>query len=175
MNRTFPTTRLRRSRASEFSRKLVRENTLTQDDLILPIFIIEGNNTTQIIDSMPGVLRLSIDLLIEKAQTVYELGIPAIAIFPVVGADAKSEHAEQAFDPDGLVQRAVRELKQSVPELGVITDVALDPYTIHGQDGLLDTNGYVLNDETTDVLVKQALSHAQAGADMVVSRPFEPH
>ena len=167
MNRTFPTTRLRRSRASEFSRKLVRENTLTQDDLILPIFIIEGNNTTQIIDSMPGVLRLSIDLLIEKAQTVYELGIPAIALFPVVGADAKSEHAEQAFDPDGLVQRAVRELKQSVPELGVITDVALDPYTIHGQDGLLDTNGYVLNDETTDVLVKQALSHAQAGADIV--------
>ena len=167
MNRTFPTTRLRRNRASEFSRKLVRENTLTQDDLILPIFIIEGNNTTQIIDSMPGVLRLSIDLLIEKAQTVYELGIPAIALFPVVDADAKSEHAEQAFDPDGLVQRAVRELKKSVPELGVITDVALDPYTIHGQDGLLDTNGYVLNDETTEVLVKQALSHAQAGADFV--------
>ena len=167
MNRIFPATRLRRNRASNFSRRLVRETRLTSDDLILPIFIIEGENKTEAIESMPDVHRLSIDLLLEKAQTLVKLGIPAIALFPVIDKGAKSELAEEAFNSEGLAQRAVRALKATVPELGVITDIALDPFTIHGQDGLLDDSGYVLNDETTEVLVKQALSHAEAGADIV--------
>lgn len=167
MNRLFPNTRLRRSRIFNFSRRLVRETTLTASDLILPIFVIEGENKTQEIESMPGVLRLSIDLLIEKAQQIEKLGIPAVALFPVVAENGKSELAEEAYNPEGLAQRAVRALKSAVPELGVITDVALDPFTVHGQDGLLDKSGYVLNDETIEVLVKQALSHAAAGVDIV--------
>ena len=167
MNRRFPNTRLRRPRAADFSRRLVREHTLTVNDLILPVFVIEGENKTETIPSMPDVLRLSIDLLIEKAKTVYDLGIPAIALFPVVNKSAKTKLAEEAYNDDGLAQRAVKALKKNVPDLGIITDIALDPFTIHGQDGLLDNKGYVLNDETTDVLVKQALSHAKAGADIV--------
>ncbi len=167
MNRVFPNTRLRRTRATDFSRRLVCETTLSANDLILPVFVIEGENETQEIDSMPGVLRLSIDLLVNKAKDLVDLGIPAIAIFPVAGEAAKSELAEEAFNPGGLAQRAIKAVKTAVPELGVITDVALDPFTVHGQDGLLNDSGYVLNDETVEVLVKQALSHAQAGADIV--------
>ena len=167
MSRQYPNTRLRRNRAHDFSRRLVRENQLSVDDLILPVFVIEGENQTQTIDSMPGVERMSIDLLVKKAQRLVELGIPAIALFPVVGEERKSLLAEEAFSPDGLAQRAVRAIKQAAPELGVITDVALDPFTVHGQDGLLDDAGYVMNDATIDVLVKQALSHVQAGADIV--------
>lgn len=167
MHRQFPQSRLRRSRAKSFSRRLVRENQLSVDDLILPVFVIEGENQRQSIASMPDIERLSIDLLIAKAQRLVELGIPAIAIFPVVGDDVKTELAEEAYNPDGLAQRAVIALKQAHPELGVITDVALDPFTTHGQDGLIDGSGYVMNDETSEVLVKQALSHAKAGADIV--------
>ena len=158
---------MRRIRANDFSRRLVRENRLSVDDLILPLFVIEGDDAREDVASMPGVQRLSIDLLVEKARVVASLGIPAVALFPVVGDKKKSELAEEAFNPNGLVQRAVTAIKASVPELGVITDVALDPYTVHGQDGLLDTDGYVLNDETLEVLVKQAVSHAKAGANVV--------
>ena len=167
MNRNFPNTRLRRNRAHDFSRRLTRENQLTANDLILPVFVIEGENQTQDIESMPNVKRMSIDLLVKKAQRIFELGVPVIALFPVVDQEQKSLLAEEAYNPNGLAQRAVRALKQAVPELGVMTDVALDPFTIHGQDGLLDDAGYVMNDSTTEVLVKQALSHAEAGADMV--------
>ena len=163
----FPATRMRRMRRDDFSRRLMRENTLTVDDLIYPIFIIEGSQRRESIASMPDIERLSLDLLIEEARELYILGIPAIALFPVVAADKKSDDAAEAYHPDGLVQRAVRALKQAVPELGIITDVALDPFTSHGQDGLVDAKGYVLNDETIAVLVKQALSHAKAGADIV--------
>jgi porphobilinogen synthase len=163
----FPATRMRRMRRDDFSRRLMRENTLTVDDLIYPVFIIEGSQRRESIASMPDVERLSLDLLIEEARELYILGIPAIALFPVVAADKKSDDAAEAYHPDGLVQRAVRALKQAVPELGIITDVALDPFTSHGQDGLIDAKGYVLNDETIAVLVKQALSHAKAGADIV--------
>jgi porphobilinogen synthase len=145
----------------------MRENTLTVDDLIYPVFVIEGTQRRESIASMPDVERLSLDLLIEEARELYILGIPAIALFPVVAIDKKSDDAAEAYHPDGLVQRAVRALKQAVPELGIITDVALDPFTSHGQDGLIDAKGYVLNDETIAVLVKQALSHAKAGADIV--------
>ena len=164
---SFPSTRSRRLRADEFSRRLVRESSLSVDDLILPVFIIEGSNQAREVASMPGVQRLSIDLLLEKAQRLQQLGVPAMALFPVTPAEVKSELAEEAFNPDGLAQRAVRALKQAAPEMGVITDVALDPFTSHGQDGLLDESGYVINDETVEVLVKQALSHAEAGADIV--------
>ena len=167
MNRTFPATRLRRNRAHDFSRRLVRENRLSVDDLILPVFVIEGENQTQNIESMPGVQRISIDLLVKKAIRLNELGVPAIALFPVVDQAQKTLLAEEAYNPEGLAQRAVRAIKLAVPDLGVITDVALDPFTVHGQDGLIDDDGYVMNDVTTDVLVKQALSHAQAGADIV--------
>ncbi|MBX2849054.1 MAG: porphobilinogen synthase [Acidiferrobacterales bacterium] len=167
MTRNYPNSRLRRSRAADFSRRLVRETVLSVDDLILPIFVIEGENKTEKIESMPDVERLSIDLLVDKALHLVELGVPAVALFPVVGESAKSELAEEAYNPEGLAQRAVRALKAAVPELGVITDVALDPFTVHGQDGLIDDVGYVLNDETVEVLVKQALSHAEAGADIV--------
>lgn len=167
MNRAFPNSRLRRLRAADFSRRLVRENKLSVDDLILPAFVIEGNQQRQAIDSMPGVERLSIDLMVDKAKTIAALGIPAIALFPVVGDADKSDDAKEAYNPDGLAQRAVVAIKDAVPELGVMTDVALDPFTSHGQDGLLDQHGYVENDATVEVLVKQALSHAKAGADIV--------
>ncbi|MDP3840377.1 MAG: porphobilinogen synthase [Methylococcales bacterium] len=163
---TMPT-RMRRMRYNEFSRRLMRENLLSVDDLIYPMFVIEGSNQKQAIASMPDVERYSLDLLVEQAREVYELGIPAIALFPVISADKKSDDAAEAYNPDGLVQRSVRTLKQTLPHLGIITDVALDPFTIHGQDGLINEAGYVLNDETIAVLVKQALSHAEAGADIV--------
>ena len=163
----FPQSRMRRLRANEFSRRLVRENTLSPADLIFPVFVVDGSNQREAIASMPGIERLSIDLLVKQAKIVQQMGIPAIALFPVVAPEQKTLLAEEAFNPDGLVQRAVRALKDALPELGVITDVALDPFTTHGQDGIIDASGYVLNDVTTEVLVKQALSHAAAGADVV--------
>ena len=162
----YPTRRLRRNRRDAFSRALVRENTLTTSHLIYPMFVLEGHNEREAVSSMPGVERFSIDLMLKQAERAHTLGIPAIALFPVV-RDNKSEDGREAYNPDGLVQRAVRALKAELPELGIITDVALDPYTTHGQDGLIDASGYVLNDETCDVLVQQALSHAEAGADIV--------
>ena len=164
---TILTHRPRRMRKHAHTRELMRENTLTTDDLILPIFIVEGENQRQSIDSMPDVERLSIDELLIEAKELVALGIRAVALFPVVSENKKSLDAEEAFNTDGLAQRAVRALKDAQPELAVITDVALDPFTTHGQDGLIDDDGYVLNDETVEVLVKQALSHAQAGSDIV--------
>ena len=163
----FPTTRMRRLRANAFARRLVRESQLTPADLIFPVFVLDGSGQREAIPSMPGIERLSIDLLVDQAREVEQLGIPAIALFPVVGAEAKSLTAEEAFRSDALVQRAVKALKNALPALGVITDVALDPFTTHGQDGIIDDSGYVLNDITTEVLVKQAISHAEAGADVV--------
>jgi porphobilinogen synthase len=154
-------------REQDFSRRLMAEHKLTVDDLIYPLFIVEGEQQRESITSMPGIERLSLDLLLEEAKELVALGIPAIALFPVVPAAKKSLNAEEAWQPDALVQRAVKLLKQQVPELGIITDVALDPFTTHGQDGIIDENGYVLNDVTTEALVKQALSHAAAGADIV--------
>ena len=145
----------------------MRENRLSADDFIYPMFVLDGENQRETIASMPGIERLSVDLLLEEAKVIHGLGIPAIALFPVVDSSKKTDLAEQAWSPDGLVQRAVRQLKQSIPELGIITDVALDPYTSHGQDGLLDDSGYVTNDLTVEALVKQALSHAEAGVDIV--------
>ena len=167
LDTSYPGTRMRRMRRNTFSRALMREHTLTPADLIQPVFVIEGENQTEAVESMPGVERLSIDRLLALAERLQTLGVPAIALFPVVGLDKKSDPAEEAFNPDGLAQRAVRALKDTFPELGVITDVALDPFTSHGQDGLIDDTGYVMNDETVEVLVKQALSHAEAGADVV--------
>jgi porphobilinogen synthase len=158
---------MRRLRAAEFSRRLVRESGLSPADLIFPVFVLEGTGQREAVPSMPGIERLSIDLLVAQAREAEQLGIPALALFPVVDAGHKSLLAEEAFNPDGLVQRAVRALKDAVPGLGIITDVALDPFTTHGQDGIVDDSGYVLNDTTTEVLVRQALSHAQAGADVV--------
>ena len=163
----FPQTRMRRLRATDFARHLVRENSLAPADFIYPVFVLEGSGQCEAITSMPGIERLSIDLLLKLAAEALQLGVPALALFPVVEQDGKSLQAEEAFNPDGLVQRAVRELKSAHPQLGVITDVALDPFTTHGQDGIIDDSGYVLNDVTTEVLVKQALSHAEAGADVV--------
>ncbi|ARD23986.1 porphobilinogen synthase [Shewanella japonica] len=163
----FPQRRMRRMRKHDFSRRLMSENKLSVNDLIYPMFILEGNNRTEQVASMPGVERYSIDLLLKEAAELVELGIPLIALFPVTPAEKKSLMAEEAYNPDGLVQRAVRELKQAFPELGVMTDVALDPFTTHGQDGIIDDDGYILNDITTEILVKQALSHAEAGADIV--------
>ncbi len=160
-------TRMRRMRASPFSRELMREHTLTASDLIFPIFILEGEQQRQPIASMPGVERLSIDLLVAEAKELVALGIPAIALFPVIDESLKSLDAAEAYNPQGLVPRAVKALKAAAPELGVITDIALDPYTSHGQDGLINEDGYVLNDETVAVLVKQALCHAAAGVDIV--------
>lgn len=154
-------------RASAFSRTLMQENLLTVKDLIYPVFVIEGNNNRQPVESMPGVERLTIDQLVIEAKELDQLGVPAIAIFPVTPAKHKSLDAKEAYNPEGLAQRSVRAIKQQVPKLGVITDVALDPFTSHGQDGLIDDQGYVLNDETVEVLVKQAVSHAHAGADIV--------
>tara|TARA_B100000795_G_scaffold258713_1_gene233040 strand:+ start:8968 stop:9951 length:984 start_codon:yes stop_codon:yes gene_type:complete len=159
---------MRRNRATAFSRRLVRETRLSVDDLILPLFIIEGSNQSEPVVSMPGVNRLSIDLLVKEAQQVAALGIPAIALFPVLNKKRKTLLAEEAYNPEGLVQRAVRAIKKAVPMLGIITDVALDPFTSHGQDGIIDEEtGYVLNDITNEVLVRQAISHAEAGADIV--------
>ena len=166
-NAGFPARRPRRMRRDEFSRRLMRENQLSADDLIYPMFVIEGQGQREPVASMPGVERVSIDLLVEQAGEAEQLGIPAIALFPVTPASAKSEDAREAWNPDGLAQRAVRAIKQHYPDMGVITDVALDPFTTHGQDGLIDASGYVLNDETVEVLVKQALSHADAGVDIV--------
>lgn len=166
-NRLFPATRLRRNRRDEFSRRLVRENVLTTNDLILPVFVLDGENRREAVASMPGVERLTIDLLLEEAAQWVELGIPAVALFPVTPTELKSLDAAQAWDPQGIAQRATRALRAQFPELGVITDVALDPFTTHGQDGILDEDGYVQNDVTVDALVKQALSHAEAGAQVV--------
>ena len=163
----FPDIRMRRMRRDSFSRRLMRETRLSTDDLIQPVFVLEGNSQAQDVASMPGIQRVGIDLLFKQAERLLELGVPAMALFPVVDAERKSDSAEEAFNPDGLVPRVVRALKERFPELGIITDVALDPYTSHGQDGLIDGSGYVLNDETVAVLVKQALSHAEAGADVV--------
>ncbi|MEH6578837.1 MAG: porphobilinogen synthase [Amphritea sp.] len=165
--RFYPETRMRRMRADDFSRRLMRETVLTPNDLIYPVFVIEGENQREAIPSMPGIERLSIDLLVKEAAELVALGVPAVALFPVTPMSAKSELAEESYNPDGLAQRAVKALKDAQPELGVITDVALDPFTTHGQDGIIDTQGYVLNDCTVDTLVQQALSHAQAGADIV--------
>lgn len=154
-------------RRDEFSRRLMRETRLTTDDLIYPLFIVEGSGQRQPIDSMPGIERLSIDELLKEAAELVELDIPAIALFPAPNPETKSLNGAEAYNPDGLVQRAIRALKADFPALGVITDVALDPYTTHGQDGIIDESGYVLNDETVEVLAKQALSHAIAGADIV--------
>lgn len=162
----YPATRLRRARSQVFSRRLVAENCLDTSQLIQPFFVIEGD-ATQVVESMPGVERLGIPHLLRHAERVVELGIPAIVLFPVPGDDVKSDTAEAAWDDKGLVQRAIRALKAEFPELGVITDVALDPYTSHGQDGLMDQSGYIVNDETVDVLVRQSLSHIEAGADIV--------
>jgi len=166
-NIIFPKTRMRRMRFQDFSRRLMRENLLSVNDLIYPLFVIEGDNQRETIASMPGVERLSIDLILKEAEEIYQLGIPAIALFPVTSTEKKSDDAREAYNPDGLAQRCVKALKKSFPDLGVITDVALDPFTSHGQDGLINSEGYVINDETVEVLCKQALSHAQAGVDIV--------
>jgi porphobilinogen synthase len=154
-------------RRDDFSRRLMAENHLSVNDLIYPVFVLEGKNRREVIESMPGIERLSIDFLLEEAKELVDLGVPAVAIFPVTPGDKKSLMAEEAFNEDGLAQRTVRALKEAFPELGVITDVALDPFTTHGQDGIIDDKGYVINDITTEILVKQALSHAEAGADVV--------
>jgi porphobilinogen synthase len=164
---SYPLTRMRRMRRDGFSRALMRETTLTPADLILPVFVCEGHGLRQPVASMPGVERLSIDQLLVLAGQAHVVGIPALALFPVTPETAKSLDAREAWNSDGLAQRAVRALKSALPELGVITDVALDPFTTHGQDGLIDDDGYVLNDQSVDALVKQALSHAAAGADVV--------
>ncbi|PLR34361.1 porphobilinogen synthase [Chimaeribacter californicus] len=164
---TFPGRRMRRVRRHDFSRRLVAENQLTVNDLIYPVFVMEGTNRRQAVPSMPGVERMSIDLLIKEAETIAKLGVPVLSLFPVIEGDLKSLHAEEAYNPDGLVQRAVRALKDAVPELGLLTDVALDPYTTHGQDGIIDADGYVINDVTKEILVRQALSHAEAGAEII--------
>jgi porphobilinogen synthase len=163
----FPHARMRRMRKDDFSRRLMAENVLTPDDLIYPMFILDGENRREAVGSMPGVERVSIDLLLVEAAELVALGIPAVALFPVTEADKKSLEAEEAFNPNGLAQTAVRALKKHFPELGVITDVALDPFTTHGQDGIIDENGYVMNDRTVQTLVAQAVSHAEAGADVV--------
>ena len=159
--------RPRRMRKDEFSRRLMREHHLRTDDLIYPVFVMEGKQKEEAIPSMPGIKRQSMDLILETAKECFKLGIPAIALFPVIDPSLKTDNAKEAYNKEGLTQRVVQELKKHVPDLGVITDVALDPYTRHGQDGLIDASGYVLNDETVEVLIKQALSHARAGADIV--------
>lgn len=165
--RTFPHTRLRRLRANAFTRELIAETALSVKDLIYPVFVLEGSNKREPIASMPGIERISLDVLLREAEELVALGIPAIALFPVIDSAKKTLQAEEAYHPDGLIQRSVRALKQTFPQLGVITDVALDPYTSHGQDGVIDEKNYVLNDQTLEILVKQALSHAEAGADIV--------
>lgn len=164
---TFPGRRMRRVRRHDFSRRLVAENQLTVNDLIYPVFVMEGQNRQEEVASMPGVYRMTIDLLLKEAETVAKLGVPVLSLFPVIESAGKSLHAEEAYNPNGLVQRAVRALKDAVPDLGLLTDVALDPYTIHGQDGVIDADGYVINDITREILVRQALSHAEAGAEII--------
>jgi porphobilinogen synthase len=166
-NRSFPNTRLRRMRHDDFSRRMMRENHLTANNLILPVFVLDGTNRTEAIASMPGVSRQSLDQLFYTAEQAVKLGVPALAIFPVIEQDLKTLDAAEAWNSNGLVPRVVRELKARFPELGLITDGALDPYTIHGQDGIIDGNGYVLNEETVAALVKQALCHAEAGVDII--------
>ncbi|MBP2169240.1 porphobilinogen synthase [Erwinia toletana] len=163
----FPGRRLRRVRRHDFSRRLVAENQLTVSDLIYPVFVMEGHNKQQEVPSMPGVFRMTIDVLVKEAEVIAKLGIPVLSLFPVIEADKKSLHAEEAYNPQGLVQRAVRALKAAVPELGLLTDVALDPYTTHGQDGIIDQHGYVINDISKEILVRQGLSHAEAGAEIL--------
>ena len=165
--RQFPKARLRRSRSAHFSRRIVAETQLTVDDLIYPVFLMEGKNERVAIPSMPGIERLTLDLLLQEAELLLELGLPGIALFPAISPEAKSFDAKEAYNPQGLIPNAVRALKARFPELGVITDIALDPYTSHGQDGVIDAKGYVLNDQTNAVLVKQALAHAEAGVDIV--------
>lgn len=167
VNRAYPHARPRRLRRDEFSRRLVRETRLSVDDLIYPVFVLDGSGQREPIASMPGVERLSIDLLLAEAGELVDLGIPAVALFPVTPLERKSLDAAEAWNPDGLAQRATRALKERYPELGVITDVALDPFTTHGQDGIIDESGYVLNDVTIEALIRQTLSHAEAGADIV--------
>lgn len=164
---SFPATRMRRMRRSGFTRRLMQETRLSTADLIYPMFVTDGKTAREPVASMPGVDRVSLDELLKEAQQIHALGIPAIALFPIIADNLKSELAEEAYNPDGLVQRAVRALKQTIPDLGIITDVALDPYTSHGQDGLTNNQGYVINDETVAVLIRQAVSHAEAGADIV--------
>ncbi|MDX6917560.1 porphobilinogen synthase [Pectobacterium carotovorum] len=164
---TFPGRRMRRIRRHDFSRRLVAENQLTVNDLIYPVFVMEGTNHRQEVPSMPGVYRMTIDVLLKEAEEIAKLGVPVLSLFPVVEADKKSLYAEEAYNPDGLVPRTIRALKDSVPELGLLTDVALDPYTTHGQDGIIDEDGYVINDVTKEILVRQALSHAEAGAEII--------
>ena len=164
---SFPSTRMRRMRADDFSRRMMRETVVTTDDLIWPVFVIEGEDNAEPVASMPGVERLTIDRLLLQAGECVRLGVPAMALFPVTAPEAKTEDACEAWNPDGLAQRAVRALKESYPQLGVVTDVALDPFTSHGQDGLMNEEGYIVNEETVEALVKQALSHADAGADIV--------
>ena len=166
-NRVFPATRLRRNRRDDFSRRLVRENQLSVDDLILPVFVLDGTNRREEVPSMPGVERLSIDLLLKEAEEWVALGIPALALFPVTPVEKKSLDAAEAWNPNAIAQRAIRALRERFPDLGVISDVALDPFTTHGQDGILDDDNYVMNEETVDALVRQALSHADAGAQIV--------
>ncbi|MBK5144012.1 porphobilinogen synthase [Budviciaceae bacterium BWR-B9] len=163
----FPERRLRRVRCHDFSRRLVSENQLTVNDLIYPVFIMEGENQRQEVPSMPGVSRMTVDLLVKEAEELAKLGIPVLSLFPVIESNLKSLYAEEAYNPQGLVPRAIRALKQAVPELGILTDVALDPYTVHGQDGIIDDNGYVINDITKEILIRQAMCHAEAGADIV--------
>jgi porphobilinogen synthase len=165
--RMFPSTRMRRMRADDFSRRLMRENQLTTADLIYPMFVIPGQGQTEQVASMHGVERYSVDLLVKQAKELVAMGIPAICLFPVTPAEVKSEMAEAAYDPNGLAQTAIRAVKDACPELGIMTDVALDPFTSHGQDGIIDKQGYVLNDITIEILVKQALSQAEAGADIL--------
>ncbi len=167
IDRQFPITRMRRMRKDSFSRRLMRETLLTTNDLIYPVFVIEGHNKRESIKSMPGVERLSIDLLVLEVKELFALGIPMLAIFPVPNSQSKSLGAEESYNSEGLAQRAIRAIKKAEPEIGVMTDVALDPFTTHGQDGIIDDQGYVLNDTTIDVLIKQALSHVKAGADVI--------
>ncbi|MEI7380808.1 porphobilinogen synthase [Pectobacterium versatile] len=164
---TFPGRRMRRIRRHDFSRRLVAENQLTVNDLIYPVFVMEGTNHRQEVPSMPGVYRMTIDVLLKEAEEIAKLGVPVLSLFPVIEADKKSLYAEEAYNPDGLVPRTIRALKDAIPELGLLTDVALDPYTTHGQDGIIDADGYVINDVTKEILVRQALSHAEAGAEII--------
>ncbi|MGH8759672.1 MAG: porphobilinogen synthase [Burkholderiales bacterium] len=163
----FPVRRMRRLRRDDFSRRMVREHRLSADDFIYPVFVIDGHNRSEPVASMPGVERLTVDAVLRQAERSVELGVPAIALFPVVDNKVRTADASEAFNPDGLAPRTIRALKSRFPQLGVITDIALDPYTSHGQDGLIDDSGYVLNDETIEALVKQALTHAEAGVDII--------
>ncbi|HEX7035013.1 MAG TPA: porphobilinogen synthase [Pseudomonadales bacterium] len=167
MARRFPATRLRRNRARDFSRRLVREHTLTTDDLIYPMFVIEGTNQRQPVPSMPGIERLTVDELVRDAERAWQLGIPAVALFPNVAPERRSADGAEAWNPDGLIPRAVQALRNALPELGIITDAALDPYTTHGHDGIIDEHGYVLNDVTVEALVRQSVVCAEAGADVI--------